>query len=97
MKLFITKSTRDNKKYDLLDKDKNYILSFGDDRYEDFTTHKNEERKNYIKRHSVTQDHTKKGVKTAGFWSRWVLWSEPTITESINELNKKFNLNVKLI
>ena len=30
MNLYITKSTRKNKKYDLLDSNKKYVLSFGD-------------------------------------------------------------------
>ena len=97
MKLFITKSKRKNKKYDLLDEDKNYILSFGNSDDSDFTKHKDEERKqNYIKRHT-NEDHTKSGVKTAGFMSRFILWNKPTITASINDTNKRFNINIKLI
>ena len=98
MKLRITKSKRKIKNFDLLDQDKRYILSFGHSDYSDFTKHKDEERKErYINRHKNNEDHTKSGVKTAGFWARWVLWSEPTITTSINKLNKRFNLNIKLI
>ena len=48
MKLFITKSKRKNKKYDLLDENKNYILSFGDNRFEDYTMHKDPDRKKDI-------------------------------------------------
>ena len=44
MILYIKQSTRKKKKYDLLDGDKKYILSFGDDRYLDFTLHKNPQR-----------------------------------------------------
>ena len=53
MKLFITKSKRKNKtKYDLLDDNKIYILSFGDARFEDYTMHKDPDRKErYINRH----------------------------------------------
>ena len=45
MNLYITKSKRTNKKYDLLDSDKKYILSFGDNRYSDYTMHKDDARK----------------------------------------------------
>ena len=52
MNLYITKSKRKNKKYDLLDTDKKYLLSFGDSRYQDYTMHKNDDRKNnYLSRH----------------------------------------------
>ena len=52
MNLYITKSKRKNKKYDLLDTDKKYLLSFGDSRYQDYTMHKNIDRKtNYLSRH----------------------------------------------
>ena len=44
MILYITKSKRKNKKYDLLDTDKKYLLSFGDNRYSDYTMHKNDDR-----------------------------------------------------
>jgi len=65
MKLFITKSNKKNKKYDLLDENKKYILSFGDSRYQDFTIHKNEERKQrYINRHKNNEDHTRAGIAT---------------------------------
>ena len=60
MNLYITKSKRKNKKYDLLDTDKKYLLSFGDSRYQDYTMHKNDDRKtNYLSRHGK-EDHTEK-------------------------------------
>ena len=46
--MYITKSKRKNKKYDLLDSDKKYILSFGDNRYSDYTMHKDDDRKTTI-------------------------------------------------
>ena len=48
MNLYITKSKRKNKKYDLLDTDKKYLLSFGDSRYQDYTMHKDDDRKKTI-------------------------------------------------
>ena len=48
MSLYITKSKRKNKKYDLLDTDKKYLLSFGDNRYSDYTMHKDDDRKTII-------------------------------------------------
>ena len=48
MNLYITKSNRKNKKYDLLDSDRTYILSFGDNRYSDYTMHKDDDRKQLV-------------------------------------------------
>ena len=98
MNLYITKSTRGNKKYDLLDSDKKYLLSFGHSQYEDYTIHKDQTRQQrYISRHKKNEDWGKSGIYTAGFWSKHLLWGEPSLTASIRDVNKRFNINVKLI
>lgn len=98
MNLYITKSKRKNKKYDLLDSDKTYLLSFGHSQYSDYTIHKDSERKQrYIDRHKKNEDWNKSGIYTAGFWSRYLLWGQPTLEASIRDVNKRFNINVKLI
>jgi hypothetical protein len=90
----IKRSSNPEKKYDAVFKDK--VVSFGNKNYSDFTLHKDEKRKeNYIRRHSKNgETWSKVGVKTPGFLSRWVLWSKPTIRESVNDLNNKFK-NIK--
>ena len=98
MNLYITKSTRKNKKYDLLDSNKKYLLSFGDNRYQDYTIHKDQTRQaNYLSRHKANENWNKSGIYTAGFWSKHLLWNLPSLTESIRDVNKRFNINVKLI
>ena len=98
MKLFITKSKRKNKKYDLLDENKNYILSFGHSQYEDYTMHKDPDRRErYLTRHKKNEDWNKSGISTAGFWSKHVLWNKETLQASIRDVNKRFNINIKLI
>jgi hypothetical protein len=32
------------------------------------------------------------GIGTAGFWSRWLLWSYPTMTEAKAFLKRRFNI-----
>ena len=97
MNLYITKSTRKHKKYDLLDSNKKYLLSFGDNRYEEYTMHKNQTRQaNYLSRHGK-EDHSANNVISAAFMSRWLLWNKPSLTASIRDVNKRFNINVKLI
>ena len=60
MKLFITKSKRKNKKYDLLDENKKYILSCWDNRFSDYTMHKDPDRRErYLLRHKKMRIGTK--------------------------------------
>ena len=96
MNLYITKSKGKNKKCDLLDTDKKYLLSFGDSRYQDYTMHKDDDRKNYLSRHGK-EDHSAKNIKSAAFMSAHLLWGKPTLQASIRDVNERFNINVKLI
>lgn len=41
---------------------------------------------------SNTEEWKMKGIDTAGFWSRWLLWSHPTIKGAKNIISKKFNI-----
>ena len=77
----------------LSDGDKVKTVHFGAKGFEDYTTHKDESRKlRYLSRHKSGEDWGKSGVYTAGFWSRWVLWNKPTITESIADVKSRFNI-----
>ena len=70
------------------------LIHFGAKGYDDYTIHKDKERKRrYLLRHG-REDWT--DYKKAGFWSRWVLWNKKSIRESIADLNRRFGLNVRL-
>lgn len=43
---------------------------------------------------SNKENWTQNGIKTAGFWSRWLLWSYPTLKEAKNFMRKKFRLRI---
>lgn len=43
---------------------------------------------------SNKEDWTIKGVNTAGFWSRWLLWSYPSMTSAKSFIKKKFGLDI---
>ena len=43
---------------------------------------------------SDKEDWSKKGIDTAGFWSRWLLWSHPTIPGAIRVIEEKFGVNI---
>ena len=96
--VYITKSSKSQKKYDLLNENKEYILSFGAKGYSDYTQHKDFTRKqSYLARHAKNEDWHKSGLYTAGFWSRWATWNLTTLKDSIKDINSRFNLDVKLI
>ena len=87
--ILIEKSKSKDKKYTATVGNKH--IQFGARGYQDMTTHKDETRRDrYIQRHKKNEDWTKQGIDTAGYYSRWVLWNEPTIQQSINKLNKKY-------
>ena len=97
MNLYITKSKITNKKYDLLDSDKKYIISFGDPIYQNYTMHKDDDRKNNYLSRRGKEDHNAKNIKSAAFMSAHLLWGKPTLQASISDVNKRFNINVTLI
>ena len=97
MEVIISKSKKPDKKYDARINGSKTV-SFGQKMASDFTKHKDTDRKErYIDRHKAREDWTKSGVKTAGFYSKHVLWNKPTLKESIDDINKRFkNLNIKM-
>ena len=93
MQIVITPSDKPTKKYEARIHGKKSI-HFGQAGASDFTIHKDTERKNrYLDRHSKNEDWH--NPLTAGFYSRWILWNKPSLTESIRDTNRKFqNLNI---
>ena len=81
-------------------KHKYYIITnsgrkiyFGAAGMSDFTKHKDEARKQrYINRHKKNENWGKSGIDTAGWWSRWLLWNKPTIKESYDDIENRFNI-----
>tara|TARA_R110000765_G_scaffold421566_1_gene527819 strand:- start:1901 stop:2242 length:342 start_codon:yes stop_codon:yes gene_type:complete len=100
----LKKSNKKNKKFMII-MDDNMIHHFGDSRYKDYTIYSKElipddaykKKLAYIARHKKNEDWTKTGIHTSGFWSRWVLWNEPTILNSIKDIEKRFNIKIKYI
>lgn len=86
--IILQKSTRLGKRY--MVKINNKTIHFGSSEHENFTIHKDEQRKErYIARHKARENWN--DINTAGYWSRWLLWSKPTLEESIRDINKKQN------
>ena len=92
--LSIKPSTKADKKYMATfktDAGRTKTTHFGATGYDDFITSKNEVKKAaYIARHKVNENF--QNPTTAGALSRWILWNKPTLTASIADYKRKFNL-----
>lgn len=88
-------STRADKKFMIVTPTGKKV-HFGANGYEDFSMHKDEQRKErYIARHQHNEDWTATGMNTAGFWSRWLLWNKSTIVQSIHDIDNRFNIVIE--
>jgi hypothetical protein len=95
MSYILTDATNKAKRYQITTPEGKNI-QFGSRAHENFTIHGDEKRKtSYLKRHSKNENWTKSGIDTAGYWSRWLLWNEPTIDESIKDIEKRFGIKVQ--
>ena len=90
MRVRVSKSNRTGKKLSAAIEG-GPTIHFGAKGYDDFTLTGNEERKAaYLARHKVREDWTLGGVKSAGFWARWLLWNQPSLAQSIADINRRF-------
>lgn len=82
----------------ITDADRVTRVAFGRRGYEDYTIHKDYERmRRYVARHeNGRENHGKSGVRTAGFWARWLLWGKPSLRESAIAITKKFGFPVRI-
>lgn len=91
----ITKSTRKDKKMMAIFHDKKTertkTTHFGAAGMSDYTIHKDKDRKQrYLSRHKKNENWN--DPTTAGSLSRYILWGEPSLKESISSFKKRFNL-----
>ncbi len=83
---------RPEKKFYVITND-NQKVYFGAAGYEDFTTHKDEARKQrYIARHKKNEDWD--DINNAAFWSRFYLWEKPTKKEAYENIKKILNIYI---
>jgi hypothetical protein len=94
MYYFLKESTRKGKKYSITLPD-NKIVHFGAIGYEDYTMHHDDKRKDrYISRHKK-EDWT--DLSKAGTWSRYILWNKKTLNSSIDDMEDRFDIKIKLL
>ena len=85
------------------------VVRFGRKGFSDYTLHKDPERmKRYLTRHggssapgargtrSSRENWTRSGAKTAGFWSRWFLWSSPSLAGAKHRTEKVLGKKIVL-
>ena len=98
MEVEIHDSSVKGKKYKIVllyENGRTKTLHIGQKGAEDMTTHNDEQRKQkYLARHKKREKWTKSGIETAGFWSRWLSWNKPTLSASIADIEKRFNINI---
>tara|TARA_R110000851_G_scaffold133706_2_gene268668 strand:+ start:4841 stop:5131 length:291 start_codon:yes stop_codon:yes gene_type:complete len=94
MNIVLKESSRKGKKF--MVKVDNKTIHFGQEGASDYTKNKDDDRKNkYIVRHTKRENWNKSGIKTAGFWSRWLLWNKKTLKGSIKDTEKRFDITIK--
>ena len=93
-KIILQKSNRTEKKYMVTIGKK--TIHFGSSPYKSYEVHKDKERMlRYLNRHRSRENWAKSGIKTAGFWSRWILWNKPSLLASIKDTEKRFNIHIQ--
>lgn len=93
MKVRLIKSPKANKKFRALFVDSGKHVDFGGRGYSDYTIHKDRERmQRYLTRHRRRETWSKVGVYTPGFWSRWLLWSRPSLDGAKRVMAQKFGI-----
>ena len=91
MIILLSKSDNPEKKYRVLIG--NNTIYFGDSSYEDYTQTNDLHRKElYLTRHASREDWD--DILTAGFWARWLLWNKKSISKSIKDIKKRFNIKI---
>ena len=66
-------------------------IHFGDNRYQDYTMHKDPKRKElYLLRHSK---YNTTDIYTPGFWATNLLWNKTTLKDSAKDIKKRYNIS----
>lgn len=72
-------------------------VDFGLRGFSDYTLHKDRDRMlRYLVRHRRRENWTPSGRYTPGFWSRWLLWSEPNFKAAVRRTQKALGQGFKI-
>ena len=97
VKLFRSPNPEKKLRVRLVDDDgKFHHVDFGAKGYNDYTrwppSVRDKHKLAYIARHKSREDWGLSGILTSGFWSRWILWNLPTVSDSVADVKKRFNI-----
>jgi len=91
--IFLSESDKIDKKF--MVRIENKTIHFGQRGASDYTIHKDYDRMlRYVARHQAREDWTISGIKTAGFWSKHLLWNKTTLNASIKDIENTFNVYI---
>ena len=91
--IYLKKSSKPDKKFMVYVDGK--TIHFGAAGMSDYTIHKDKERMGrYNSRHQKRENWTSSGIKTAGFWSKWLLWNKPSFSASKSDIEKRFGVKI---
>lgn len=99
----LEKSSRNDKKFMIttppnMNTGRSKTIHFGASGMSDYNIHKDPERmKRYEIRHQKRENWTKSGINTAGFWSKWILWNQPSLTSSIKDTERRFGIKIRYV
>lgn len=71
---------------------KDLKIHFGDSRYEDYTTHQDDDRKRLYLLRTAKQPY--KDIRSPSFWSKNLLWNKKSLTESIDDIEGKYDIKI---
>jgi hypothetical protein len=73
-------------------------VNFGLRGYSDYTIHKDHSRMlRYLTRHVKRENWSPSGRYKAGFWSRWLLWSRPSLNGAARETERVLGGKYRII
>ena len=73
----------------LEDGDKTHTVYFGDNRYDDYTIKGDDlQKKRYLARHIMRENFS--DPLSRGFWSANLLWNKKTVSDSLEDIFKRF-------
>lgn len=93
----LTRSPKPEKKYRVTFEDSGKHVDFGQRGYSDYTIHKDPKRmRRYIDRHARMGENWRvTGMNSAGFWSRWLLWSKPSLKAAIASVSRRLRRPIR--
>lgn len=96
MTVILKRSPNPKKKYRAIFIENGKHVDFGARGYSDYTIHKDPIRmKRYLDRHARMGENWRiSGKYSAGWWSRWLLWSKPNLQAAIASVARRLRTRI---